>query len=281
MSTDTSQPALWGGTAGNAWAELQDLLDCIFHPFEALLAARLAPGQRVLDIGCGTGSTTLAAARQVGPAGHCTGIDISAPLLAVAARRAQEEARGLALDFVHADAQRHAFAPAAFDALISRFGVMFFDDPVAAFARLHQAARDGAPLHLYAWRAAADNPFMTAAERAAAPLLALPPPAAPGQPGQFAFADAARVRGILEAGGWGDVAIVPADVPCAFPAEALTRYITRMGIVGRLMPTLDAAAREAVLAAIRPAFAPYIDGDQVRFTAACWRITARASHTAP
>ncbi|GGB96168.1 class I SAM-dependent methyltransferase [Pseudoduganella buxea] len=276
MTTDTSQPALWGGTAGNAWAELQDLLDRIFHPFEALLAAGLAPRQRVLDIGCGTGSTTLAAARRVGLGGHCTGIDISAPMLAVAARRAQEES--LAIDFVQADAQRHAFAPAAFDALISRFGVMFFDDPVAAFARLHQAARHGAPLHVFAWRAAADNPFMTAAERAAAPLIALPA-SVPGQPGQFAFADAARVRAILDASGWSDVAVVPADVPCAFPAAALERYITRMGIVGRVLPTLDAATRQAVLAAMRPAFEPFIDGDQVRFTAACWQITARAAHT--
>jgi len=277
MTTETTQTTLWGGTAGNAWAELQDLLDHIFQPFEALLAAGLAPGQRVLDIGCGTGSTTLAAARQVGPAGHCTGIDISAPMLAVAARRASDE--DLTPEFLQADAQRHQFAPAAFDAVISRFGVMFFDDPVAAFANLRQAARDGAPLCLFAWRAAADNPFMTAAERAAAPLLALPPPSAPGQPGQFAFADAARVHAILEAGGWDDIAIVQVDVPCAFPAVELERYITRMGIVGRMLPTLDAATRDAVLAAIRPAFAPFVDGDQVRFTAACWRITARASHT--
>jgi len=268
--TDTAQAALWNGSAANAWVANQAILDQMFYPFEALLTAALHPGQRVLDVGCGTGATTLAAARR---SGHCTGIDISAPMIDVARERARDAA--VEATFVCADAQQHAFAPAQFDAIVSRFGVMFFADPVAAFTNLRRAARDTATLHLYAWRNPGDNPFMTTAERAAAPLVQLPA-TVPGQPGQFAFADAARVRDILACSGWGDIAIVPVDVPCTFPAPGMLHYLTRMGPLGRILPTLDEPLRKHVIATVRAAFEPFVQGESVHFTAACWKTTARA-----
>ena len=157
------------------------------------------PGSRVLDVGCGTGSTTLAVARRLGAKGRCIGIDISEPMIAAARARAERE--GTPASFIRADAQTHAFEPASFDMIISRFGVMFFDDSVRAFANLRRAARDDAELRFIAWRSAAENPFMTTAERAAAPLLPNLPARRPDAPGQFAFADRRRVYSILEESG--------------------------------------------------------------------------------
>src|SRR5690349_15766118 len=122
------QATLWNGPAGRAWVDAQEPLDQMFQPFEDLLVAAIAAGSggRVLDVGCGTGSTTLAVARRLGPTGRCKGIDISEPMLAAARARAARE--GVPASFIRADAQVHAFAPASFDMIISRFGVMFFED---------------------------------------------------------------------------------------------------------------------------------------------------------
>jgi len=207
--TDDDQAALWNGIAGRAWVDVQEVLDQTLRPFEDLLVEAVSGG-RVLDVGCGTGTTTLAVARRQGAQGHSLGVDISAPMIAAAqARAAAERSRA---SFVCADAQTHAFAPASFDAILSRFGVMFFADPVAAFANLRRAGRSGAALRFFAWRSAADNPFMTTAERAAAPLLPAFPPRQPDAPGQFAFADAARVERILAESGWADIEIRPAPL---------------------------------------------------------------------
>ncbi len=130
---NSDQSALWNGTGGKAWVDAQPLLDDMLRPFETLLVERIAPGfdGNVLDIGCGTGSTTLAFASRLGAHGSCLGVDISEPMLALARKRAQ--LTGARATFVRADAQTHAFEPASCDAMLSRFGVMFFDDPVQAF----------------------------------------------------------------------------------------------------------------------------------------------------
>src|SRR5688572_7964800 len=124
--TDDEQAALWNGPVGRAWVEAQEVLDQMFKPFEALLmeAVAGASGGRVLDVGCGTGATTRAAARLLGAKGRCTGVDISAPMIAAAQARAERE--GTPASFICGDAQTQAFHPAAFDLVISRFGVMFF-----------------------------------------------------------------------------------------------------------------------------------------------------------
>jgi SAM-dependent methyltransferase len=230
----------------------------------------------VLDVGCGTGATTLAVARLLASAkGDCVGIDISEPMIAAARERARRE--GFPATFICADAQRHAFAPASFDMIISRFGVMFFDSPVQAFENLRQAARGGAALRALAWRSPAENPFMTTAERAAAPLLPDMPARQPGAPGQFAFADSERVSSILEESGWTGVDIQPMDVECAMPEKDLHGYFTRLGPVGlMLQEESDERKRAQVIGAVRAAFEPFVRGGEVRFTAACWMIGAQA-----
>lgn len=270
------QTRLWNGPAGRAWVDAQALLDQMFKPFEDLLikAAAAGPAKRVLDIGCGTGATTLAVAGLLGAKGDCVGMDISAAMLARARTRAEQA--GSKARFICADAQRYAFEPASFDLIISRLGVMFFDDPVRAFTNLRLAARTGGRLRLIAWRGAAENPFMTTAERATAPLLPNLPPRRPGAPGQFAFADRRHVERILAESGWTDVDIEPIDIPCSIPEAQLVTYLTRLGPVGLILQDADERTRAQVIETVRKAFTPYAQGKEVRFTAACWMIGARA-----
>jgi SAM-dependent methyltransferase len=270
------QAALWNGDAGHAWVDLQEVLDLLFKPFEDQLvdAVRAESPRHVLDVGCGTGATTIAVARSLAADARCVGVDISEPMLAHARARAAHE--GVPASFVLADAQVHAFGPPDFDMIISRFGVMFFDDLVRAFANLRRAARDGARLRLIGWRSPAENPFMTAAERAAATLMPNLPPRHPDVPGQFAFADRARVERILAQSGWAEVDVQPIDVPLVLPTDNLDLYLTRVGPVARVLREADDQTRARVVATVRRAFDPYVHGDQVRFIAACWTIGARA-----
>jgi ubiquinone/menaquinone biosynthesis C-methylase UbiE len=269
------QTARWRGHSGNAWVDLQPVLDAMYKPLEDLLVAAVAADRTdVLDVGCGTGGTTVAVARRLGAAARCVGVDISDPMVAAARERAERE--GVRVRFIHANAQDHAFAPATFDAIISRFGVMFFDDSVQAFANLRRAAKRDAELRFIAWRSAAENPFMTTAERAAAPLLPTVPARRPDGPGQFAFADAERVQQILEESGWADVDVRPVDATCAMPERELVGFFTRLGPVGQALPDADEATRARVVEAVRAAFDPYVDGSEARYTAACWMVGARA-----
>ena len=277
--TDDAQAAaaLWNGHSGHAWVDTQAVLDAMFQPFEDRLVEAVSThgAQRVLDVGCGTGSTTLAISRQIGAAGQCTGVDISEPMLRLAQARAEREAASVR--FIRADAQTHAFEPATFDMIVSRLGVMFFNDPVAAFANLRLAASEGAALWFIAWRSGTDNPFMTTAERAAAPLLSNLPQRQPGAPGQFAFADRERVANILAASGWTDIDIQPADFACTLPERELVPYLSRFGPVGLALQAVDAQTRVRVVDAMRAASEPYVHGAEVRFSAACWIARARAT----
>lgn len=270
------QDQRWNGPAGRAWVELQVQLDDMLAPFERLLvdAACEQRPRSVLDIGCGTGATTLAIARRLGAGAACTGVDISQPMVALARTRAAQQA--LDVDFIEADAQTWPFADASFDMIVSRMGVMFFDDPVRAFANLRRAATAGGALRFVAWRSADENPFMTTAERAAAPLLPALPPRRPDEPGQFGLADSALISRILEQAGWEDIAIAPADAQCTLPAHELLRYATMLGPVGQLLQKESEDRRDAVVAAMREAFQPFIHGDEARFPAACWMVGAHA-----
>ena len=214
----------WRGSASCAWVEAQALIDRVLQPFEDVLvgAVSASGAGQVLDIGCGTGSTTRAVARLLGNSGRCLGNDISEQMIDAARMLAERE--GAPAAFVCADARTHAFEPAVFDMIISRFGVMFFDDPVRAFENLRRAARAGGELRFIAWRSPEENPFMTTAERVAAPLLPNLPPRQRNEAGQFGFADARRVRSILEASGWSEIEIMPIDAVCTLPEKELTRY---------------------------------------------------------
>jgi SAM-dependent methyltransferase len=274
-ATTDDQAARWKGSSGQAWVETQALMDATYRPLERLLLEPVHAG-RVLDVGCGTGSTTVAAAERVGAAGgSVTGVDISAAMLAAARTRADKA--GVRVDLVEADAQEHPFEPATFDTVMSRFGVMFFADPTRAFANLRRATSAGGGLRMVVWRSASDNPFMTTAQRAAATLLPDLPTRGPDEPGPFALADPDRLTGILRDAGWAGIDLRATDTPCVMPEAELVTYFTRFSAVGQAFPGLDEETRAAVIETVRPAYDPFVDGAEVRFTAACWLVTARAS----
>ena len=276
MGETQGQPYDWNGATGETWVENQALLDAMFAPVRDRLIACVPEGadEAVLDIGCGTGATSLALAERMGDGGHVTGLDISEPMIA----RARERAEGRAnLTFLADDAATHDFGDARFDRLVSRFGVMFFDDPVAAFAHLRDSTKPGGTMHFITWREPKDNPFMTASGRAAREFFPDMPGYDPDAPGQFGLADPARIEPVFANAGWQGVTVTPLDIACAFPRADLDIFIRRVGPVARLMGDMEETQREQIVESIRPAFDPFIDGDEVRYMAGCWMIEGRNS----
>jgi SAM-dependent methyltransferase len=269
------QATLWNGAMGQTWVEMARVTDQLFEPLTApLLEAAGAGASALLDVGCGAGFATLALARELGPGTRTVGADISGPLLLAARDRA--DAAGVPIDFVLADAQTFDFEPASFDLIVSRLGVMFFVDPVAAFANLRRAATDSARLRFICWRDPAENPFMTLTARATKDLLDLPA-RVPNAPGPYGLADPERTRGILTGAGWSGVEARPFDAVCAMPAGELMTFLTRIGPLRDALAEADDELREKVLEAVRAAAAPYVDGDRVSFEAALWVVDAAAS----
>lgn len=271
----TDHARAWNGGTAQAWIVMQQILDRTFEPFADLLveAVTAGGGGRVLDVGCGTGATTLAVARNLTGGGHCTGIDISDPMIGVARGRARSPK--LPVRFIVDNAETHQFDAGSFDTVVSRFGVMFFGDPIAAFANLRRAARTDAQLQFFAWRSPDENPFMTTAEHAAAPLLPSLALRRPGLQGPFAFADVDRLASVLESAGWTDIDITPIDVGCTLAEEELVPYLTHMGPVGQILRGSDEQTRSRVVAAIRPAYEQFVHDGEVRYTASCWSVSAR------
>lgn len=191
-------------------------------------------------------------------------------MLAVARRRF--EAEGLNGTWLHGDAETYDFEDGRFDLLISRFGVMFFADPVAAFANLRRVGKPGAALRFVVWRDPSENPFMTAATEAAKPLFPDLPARQPDQPGPFGLADRERTHGILAQAGRSGAELEPRDIDCAFPASDLDAYLKRIGPVSAAAAQLGEPERNEVLARIRAAYDRFVEGDTVRFTAACWLL---------
>lgn len=258
-----------------AWAEVRDLLELQLAPLGRRGLAALAPcaGENVLDIGCGGGETALELARAVAPDGTVVGIDLSTAVLAFAERAAKGCDR---VRFIHADAQVFPFEPAAFDAAFSRFGVMFFADPIAAFINIRRSLRPNGRLAFVCWRALAENPLDILPLRAASAHLPPQPAHDPDAPGPFAFADPDRVRAILEATGFGQIAIAPHDeLVGSGDLDAMLAVCSRVGALGKILrenPELRAAA----LLAVRSALAAHDGPDGVRLNAATWVVTARA-----
>ena len=211
MTVNAAMAEYWNEAMGPVWVELQVQLDRQTQPLgaPAIDALALQPGQRVLDIGCGCGQSTWEMAERVTPGGMAMGVDISAPMLDVARHR--PHAAGVRAEFRQVDVQAGDLGPGGYDAAFSRFGVMFFDDPTAAFANIRQSLKPSGRVTFVCWRTYDDNPIMRAPAEAAAPFLPLAEPADPTAPGPFAFADPDRVRGILRSAGLTDIAIEPFD----------------------------------------------------------------------
>jgi SAM-dependent methyltransferase len=272
---NAAQAAYWNDVAGPSWAEFQEGLDRQVVPLgrQAMAALKPAPGERILDIGCGAGQTSLELAQAVGPGGAVLGVDLSEPLLAIARRRSAG-VRGL--DVAQGDAQTFAFEPAAYDGAFSRFGVMFFADPPAAFANVRRALKPGGRLAFVCWRAADENPIMRLPMEAAGSPLPPPSPPEPGAPGPFAFADPDRVRRILANAGFTAVELTPHDEKVGSGAlETSVALALRIGPLGAALRE-NPALRDVVAPRVRAALAEHDGPDGPKLNAAVWIVTARS-----
>jgi SAM-dependent methyltransferase len=258
-----------------AWAEVREPVERQLAPLgrRALDALAPRPGENVLDVGCGGGETALDLARAVAPGGTVVGIDLSAAVLAFARRAAEGCKR---VRFVQADAQAFPFQPASFDAAFSRFGVMFFADPTAAFINIRRSLRPNGRLAFVCWRALDENPLDILPLRAVSAHLPPQPAYDPDAPGPFAFANPDRVRGVLEAAGFEEIAINARDEKVGSgDLDTLVEVCLRVGPLGRILrenPELRAATRPT----LRSALAAHDGPDGVRLSAATWIVTARA-----
>jgi SAM-dependent methyltransferase len=272
-----NQTQLWNADSGANWVRLQPVLDALFEPVADEVVRTGFPGEggRALDIGCGVGATALAMGRRLGPSGHVLGVDLSAPMLAAATARARDEDL-TSVSFAVGDAQTYAFELGAFDAAISRFGVMFFDDPVAAFANIRRALRPGGRLAFAAWRAPEDNPFMTAGARVARTYQPDLPRYQPDAPGQFGLARPEYINEVLSAAGWSHVEARAWDAPGVLPQDDLTAFVTQLGPSAGVLRALPEAERAEAAAKIVAAYAPFVRDGAARFDMACWLVTARA-----
>ena len=260
---------------------MQDRTDALIEPLGRIAIDRLgvAAGERILDVGCGCGQTLLQLAERAGPSGHVLGVDISPPMLG----RAREVVVGQpTIALALGDAQVYAFAPEAFDAVYSRFGVMFFDDARAAFRNLRAAARPGGRLSFVCWQELAKNAW--AARPLAAVMRLLPESAMPdllreGRPGPFFLSDPARVRAILGDAGWKDVALEPVEMPLdlggAATLDEVVDYSFQIGPAARAMTDAPETLKPALAAALREAFAPFATARGVFMDGAAFVVGAR------
>ncbi|HXC54970.1 MAG TPA: class I SAM-dependent methyltransferase [Rhizomicrobium sp.] len=274
---NADQIKFWNGPTGLKWTQFQADMDRNLAAATAgiLPFAKAAPGERVLDIGCGAGETSLKLAEAVGPNGRVTGVDVSAPLLGLARARAGA-AKNVA--FVEADAAFYPFAP-DHDLVFSRFGVMFFDAPAAAFANIRTALKPGGRLAFVCWRPAPDNQWVALPAGAARGLLPPQPPPDPLAPGPFAFADPGRVAAILTAAGFRDVRIEKLDghMDLGRDADHAAFQMTNLGPLSRALgdASVDDAARERVRVAVKAALEDIRTPDGIRPAIACWLVGAR------
>jgi SAM-dependent methyltransferase len=258
----------------DAWAEVREPLERQLAPLgqRALEALAPRPGESVLDIGCGGGDTALDLARAVAPDGTVVGIDLSAAVLAFAQRAARGNER---IRFVQADAQVFPFEPASFDATFSRFGVMFFADPTAAFINIRRSLRPNGRLAFVCWRALEENQLDILPLRAASAHLPPQPAHDPNAPGPFAFADPDRVRGILAGAGFEEIEITARDEKVGSgDIETTLAVCSRVGALGKILRE-NPKLRATTLPAVRSALAAYHSPEGVRLNAATWVVTAR------
>jgi SAM-dependent methyltransferase len=272
--SETAKP-LWDEHSDRAFAEMQEPLDRQLAPLGHRAQAALAPkpGERIADIGCGTGQTTLELAAAVGVTGKVLGFDISPGCLAIAKKRAAQTPQ---VEFILGDAQAFAFPPKSFDGVFSRFGVMFFADPTTAFRNIRTALKPGGRLAFVCWRDPKEVELLTLPFNTVKHLLPEQPPPVPDAPGPFGLANAQRTKDILTDAGYSDIAITPYDEKVGSgDVEVSLALALRVGVLGRLVRE-NPQFKDTVIEPVRAALAAHDTRDGVLLKAATWIVTARA-----
>ena len=281
VGANAEQIRYWNEEAGPVWLAHREMLDAQIRPFGELAMDRAAvrSRERVIDVGCGFGETALELARRVGADGEVLGIDISTAMLEEARRAAAST--GLAnTRFENADAQTHAFPQAAFDLAYSRFGVMFFADPTAAFSNLRVALRPGGRVAFVCWQALEENQWAQVPLAVVLRHVPAPPAPPPNAPGPFAFADRERLRQILRTAGFTEITIedvhTPMGVGGGINLTSAVEFLMNTGSTGRLLrEAADDRIRSRVREELPAALQPFTKGSSVRLGAAVWIVTAR------
>jgi ubiquinone/menaquinone biosynthesis C-methylase UbiE len=277
---NADQIAYWNGPNGQRWTDRQASQDVLLAPVSQILIDRIGPkaGDRIVDIGCGCGATSIALAERVAPGGFVLGVDISAPMLERARHLAP---KGLSLDFAQADATVYPFEPQSFDLLVSRFGVMFFAEPVVSFANLRKAMRPKGRVVFACWREPKENPWMMVPLQAVYRHVPRMPQVGPEDPGPFAFASQERVKRILSEAGYGDVAMeacnIALDIAIGRGLDAAADAALEIGPSARALDGHPPEVRAAARVSVRELLAPYARGESVPLPGSIWIVTARAT----
>jgi len=276
-NVDTSSEAqmYWNEEGGDKWVENIDFAESFMIPMSDRLIERIAAkkGEKILDVGCGGGITTLKLAALAGEDGGVLGVDVSRQIIDVAIKRAEDSAN---IEFQHSDAASTEFGENKFDLITSRFGVMFFDDPVAAFKNLHLSLKPTGRLVFLCWRTPQENPWM--AEPAAATFQILPPPMekpAPTDPGPFSLGEAEHLTNVLQLAGFTNINLDPVDLSLPMSSvDTAVGFLTRLGPAADALKEASDDQRVEVIAAIRSVMEKYSNVDGVLAPAATWIVSA-------
>jgi ubiquinone/menaquinone biosynthesis C-methylase UbiE len=277
---NADQIAYWNGPNGQRWTNRQAEQDVLLAPVTEVLIDRTAvrSGERIIDVGCGCGGTSIALASRVAPTGFVLGVDISAPMLS---RARQLAPQGAPVDFVLADATVYPFDPGHFDLLVSRFGVMFFAEPAVSFSNLHRALRPSGRMAFACWREPRENPWMMAPLQAIYQHVPKLPPQAPEDPGPFAFASEERVHRILGEAGFKKIEMEPVglslDMAIGRGLDAAVQSAMQIGPGSRALDGHPPETRAAAAKSVKEALAPFLRGDSVPLPGSIWIVTARAA----
>ncbi len=281
MSRPTPNPrgaAFWNSTMGHAWVSQQAVISDVFTSVTSvsLVAAAAKQGEHVIDIGCGPGDTLLAFARAVGPSGDALGVDVSVPMLEFARHRAAEA--GLAnVTCALADATTYAFEPRRANLVYSRFGMMFFDDPIKAFTNIRSAMKMGGRLVFVCFRTMPESPWFRVPIEAARPHVPPQPPVDPLAPGMFSLAREDRLRGVLTEAGFREIALNATDVPIhGKDTTQSMAFITQVGPLPALLENASDQQRKRATEAARNALAAQIGADGRGLHVGLWLVSASA-----
>ncbi len=280
VGVSASQIEYWNGPAGDKWANLADSQDIMleFLGSAAMNACDIHPGHTVMDIGCGSGTTTIEIARRVGAEGRVLGIDISTPMLDVA--RARLDALGIdGVTFDNQDVATYQFQKEAFDRTFSRFGVMFFVDPIVAFRNIRGGLKSGGRLAFVCWQTIDKNPWMEIPLKVALQHVPAPPPADPNAPGPLAFANPDRVRNILSEAGFGDMDLEPLETLIPLEPDVLgtVQKLVQLGPAFRLLSGASEDVKAQVVNDLSDAISEFQTDSGVMMDSATWIVSATAS----